>query len=111
MVGMLGQEKIMAFAATTDPERAKAFYSKLGLRFVSHDQFAVVFDSNGIELRVTLVKEVALAPYTVLGWEVTDIASRCREMTEAGVVFERYPFLQQDKQGIWTAPGGAKVAW
>ena len=28
-----------------------------------------------------------------------------------GVVFERYPYLEQDAAGIWTTPSGAKVAW
>ena len=32
-------------------------------------------------------------------------------MASKGVTFERYPFLEQDAQGVWTAPSGAKVAW
>ena len=32
-------------------------------------------------------------------------------LTAAGVDFERYAWLQQDELGIWSAPGGAKVAW
>jgi predicted enzyme related to lactoylglutathione lyase len=27
------------------------------------------------------------------------------------VVFEKYPFAQDQERGIWTAPGGSKVAW
>jgi hypothetical protein len=27
------------------------------------------------------------------------------------VAFERYPFLQQDANDIWDAPGGARIAW
>jgi hypothetical protein len=34
-----------------------------------------------------------------------------KELAEAGVRFERYPQMKQDELGIWTAPGGAKVAW
>ena len=28
-----------------------------------------------------------------------------------GVVLERYAFLEQDAQGVWTSPAGAKIAW
>jgi hypothetical protein len=28
-----------------------------------------------------------------------------------GVTFERYGFLPQDEDGIWTAPNGDRVAW
>jgi len=27
------------------------------------------------------------------------------------VAFEKYPFIQDQELGIWTAPGGDKVAW
>jgi hypothetical protein len=32
-------------------------------------------------------------------------------MTKAGVEIQRYPQVPQDDDGIWTAPGGAKIAW
>ena len=103
----------MAFSATTDAERAKAFYhGQLGLRFVSDDGFALVFDAAGIMLRVQRVKEVRQAQYTALGWQLPDIAAKVEELEKAGVMFERYGLPGQDEKGIWTAPGGAaKVAW
>ena len=108
----LAAEKIVAFAATTNPERAKEFYSGvLGLPLVSQDAFALVFDANGVTLRVSSVRQVAQAQYTVLGWEVADIAAKVKELAEAGVKFERYSFPGQDEMGIWTAPGGTRVAW
>jgi catechol 2,3-dioxygenase-like lactoylglutathione lyase family enzyme len=111
---VLGSQKIMAFVATRDPERAKAFYrDALGLHLVKEElPFALVFDANGIMLRVTIVREHHVAPYTVLGWEVADIAATAKKLVvEAGVQLARYPGMQQDELGIWTAPGGAKVAW
>ena len=103
----------MAFAATTNQERAKEFYGGvLGLAVVSQDDFALVFDANGVMLRVATVREVVQAQYTVLGWEVTDIVGKVRELEKAGVKFERYSFPGQDEMGIWTVPGGAaRVAW
>ena len=109
---MLAASKVVAFLATSDAARAKAFYGEvLGLRLLSEDGFAVVFDANGTTLRVAIVQDVVPAPYTVLGWDVRDIAAIVRGLAEAGVVFERYAWLQQDELGIWNSPSGTKVAW
>ena len=109
---MLAGSKVVAFLATSDVARAKAFYGEvLGLRLLSEDGFAVVFDSQGTMLRVAIVQEVVPAPYTVLGWDVHDITVIVRGLEAAGVVFERYAWLQQDDLGIWNSPSGAKVAW
>ncbi|MGD0436811.1 MAG: VOC family protein [Bryobacteraceae bacterium] len=109
----LRSSEIVAFVGVTNPERAKAFYrDTLGLALVSEDGFALVFDASGTMLRVSLVREVMQAQYTVLGWEVADIAATAKHLQQAGVTLERYAFLQdQDALGIWTAPGGARVAW
>jgi catechol 2,3-dioxygenase-like lactoylglutathione lyase family enzyme len=109
---MLTSSSIVAFVATTDAARAKAFYGDvLGLKLVYQDDFAVVFDAHGTTLRVAIVPEIVIAPYTVLGWNVDDIAKVARGLAEAGVRFERYPWMQQDELGVWNAPGVAKVAW
>jgi catechol 2,3-dioxygenase-like lactoylglutathione lyase family enzyme len=109
---VLGQAKLVAFTAVSDAARARAFYRDvLGLRLVSEDGFAIVFDAHGTTLRVSLVKEVVAAPYTVLGWGVADIAAAVKGLSAAGVQFERYPWMEQDDLGIWSAPGGARVAW
>src|SRR6476620_5979918 len=108
----MASSKVVAFLATSDAARAKAFYGEaLGLRVLSEDGFAVVFDANGTTLRVAIVREVVPAPYTVLGWDVEDIAATARRLSAAGVVFERYGWLQQDELEIWNSPSGAKVAW
>jgi catechol 2,3-dioxygenase-like lactoylglutathione lyase family enzyme len=111
--GILGSSKIVAFAGVIDAERARSFYrDTLGLRLISEDGFALAFDVNGTMLRVSLVREVVAAPYTVLGWEVDDIVAKAKALTKAGVKLERYEsFLEQDTLGIWLAPGGTRVAW
>jgi catechol 2,3-dioxygenase-like lactoylglutathione lyase family enzyme len=109
---ILGSQKIMAFVATSDPARAKAFYrDTLGLHLVSEDQFALVFDVAGTMLRVTTVQEVGAAKYTVLGWQVPDIIRTAKSLHEVGITLEQYRGMQQDELGIWNSPGGAKVAW
>jgi catechol 2,3-dioxygenase-like lactoylglutathione lyase family enzyme len=108
----LGSQKIMAFVGTRHPDAAKAFYRDLlGLRLMSEDKFAVVFDAGGTMLRVSIVQELAPAKYTVLGWQVPDIAATVKELQNAGVKLEQYGFKDQDELGIWTAPGGARIAW
>jgi catechol 2,3-dioxygenase-like lactoylglutathione lyase family enzyme len=109
----LSQQPIIAFVATRDAERAKKFYrDTLGLSLTDESPFALVFDAHGTMLRVTPVKDISPAVYTVLGWQVPDIVAAAKALEKAGVRFERYEGLQQDELGIWTAPGSsAKVAW
>ena len=109
----LGEQHVIAFIATSDPDRAKKFYrDTLGLRLVSEElPFALVFDANGIMLRVTIVEKVKPAGYTVLGWQVPKIKPAAEALAKAGVVFERFPGMDQDDLGIWSSPSGAKVAW
>jgi catechol 2,3-dioxygenase-like lactoylglutathione lyase family enzyme len=109
---VLKNEKIMAFVGVSNAGRAHAFYrDTLGLTLLSEDEFALAFDVGGIMLRVTLVPEVTPAPYTVLGWQVEDASATARDLAAAGIVLERYAFLEQDEDGVWAAPGGAKIAW
>jgi len=109
----LGAQNVIAFIATSDPDRAKKFYrDTLGLGLVSEElPFALVFDVHDVMLRVTIVKKVKPAGYTVLGWQVPKIKPAAKALTKAGVVFERFPGMDQDDLGIWSSPSGAKVAW
>ena len=109
---MLESSQVVAFAAATDLHRAREFYEGvLGLPVVEQNDFACVLDADGTMLRVTAVPKVHPAGYTVLGWRVTDIEAAVTGLTARGVRFARYDGMDQDKHGIWTTPGGEKVAW
>ena len=109
---MLGSRAVVAFVATRDPGRARAFYEGvLGLRLVADEPFALVFDAHGTTLRVQKLQELAPARHTVLGWLVPDIAAAVRGLSAAGVAFERFPRLPQDDVGVCSFPGGGRVAW
>ncbi len=41
----------------------------------------------------------------------TDISATIRDLIAKGVVSLRYDGMDQDEDGIWTTPGGDKVAW
>ncbi len=108
----LGSAELVAFAGTTDLDRAREFYSGvLGLQLERQDAFACVFRVGGTQLRVTRVEEVAAPRYTVLGWRVADIETAIGELSLRGVKFERFDGMQQDALGTWSAPSGARVAW
>jgi catechol 2,3-dioxygenase-like lactoylglutathione lyase family enzyme len=109
----LGKYDIIGFASIVDVKRAKEFYgTTLGLTLLAEEPpFALVFDAHGIMLRLGMAKELLPAYGTVLGWNVPDMTVAVKELTEAGVQFERFPHMKQDELGVWSAPGGAKVAW
>ncbi len=109
---MLGNQSIMAFVPTTDAFRARSFYEKtLGLTVVGEDAYGIMLDANGVRLRISVVRELTAAPFTILSWVVADIRSMVSALADRGVVFERYGFLEQDELGVWASPDGAKVAW
>lgn len=108
---MLAAFQLIGFALTANAAEARRFYEgKLGLRFVEEDGFALVLDSGGNMIRLAKTPEMTPARHTVLGWEVTAIEKVVAGLKERGVVFEQYPFVK-DPSGIWTAPGGARIAW
>jgi len=109
---MLGSTNIVAFVPIKDAEKARAFYEGvLGLQFVKDDGFALVFEANGIMIRVAKMKDFTPAQFTILGWQVHGIEKIVRSLQSKGVHFEIFGFFQQDELGIWTAPTGDKVAW
>jgi catechol 2,3-dioxygenase-like lactoylglutathione lyase family enzyme len=109
---MLASATLVAFAATTDLERSHAFYGDvLGLRRVESSPFANAYDCDGTPLRVTLVEAFAPDPFTVLGWRVSDIGATIAALRADGVELLRYDGMEQDADGVWTAPSGARIAW
>lgn len=104
--------RVVTFLLTGKPEAALQFYrDTLGLRFVGDDGFALVFDMQGVMLRVNKVPQFTPAQHTVLGWDVDDIHAAREGLSQKGVVFEHYPNMCQDELGICTFPTGDKVAW
>lgn len=110
--GGLASAKVVAFAATQKPDAALSFYrDTLGLKLEYHDQFALVFDCGGTSLRVAVVPKVKPAGYTILGWQVANIDRTISELAESGVVFSVFPGMNQEPNGVWNSPSGARVAW
>jgi len=109
---MLGGAKLAGFVLTKDYEKARAFYEgKLGLEFVSLDQFALAMRAGENTIRISKVPNFTPLQSTVLGWGVPDIEATVAWLQKRGVEFEKYPFVQDRERGIWTAPNGDRVAW
>jgi catechol 2,3-dioxygenase-like lactoylglutathione lyase family enzyme len=109
---MLESALPVAFIPSTGLGRAREFYEgALGLPVQDASDFACAFRVGPITLRVTKVDELAPPPFTVFGWEVAAIHQTVAGLAGRGVEFVRYEGMDQDPVGVWTAPGGAQVAW
>ena len=109
---MLANATVTALVGTMKPEISKAFYQDtLGLKFITDDTYAMVFEGKNARVRVSRVPAMAPAQYAVLAFQVDDIDKTVDALTAKGVLFQRYGFFVQDAKGVWTAPDGAKVAW
>ena len=68
---------ISVFLATAKPEECLAFYTDiLGLPCREDNKYALVFDLKGVELRISKVPSFTPHMFTVLEWQVPDIAAR-----------------------------------
>lgn len=109
---MLGSAKIFGYIPTTSFTLAKAFYGGvLGLKHVSTDDFALVFESGGFRLRVVKVPPFKPGPIAIFGWWVDDLEQSVAALKAHGVICERFPGIKQDAAGIWDEPGRPRVAW
>jgi catechol 2,3-dioxygenase-like lactoylglutathione lyase family enzyme len=112
----LSRYKVVAGLAASDLDRARAFYEgKLGLTVGIDSADNVAYRcGEGSILHVYLSPEHAGgSTATLASWYVDDVARVVDELTERGVVFERYDegLIVTDEKGIATFEGGAKVAY
>ena len=112
-MGILETAKPAIIICTRDRARATAFYRDiLGLTLAHEDDFAAIFNTGGVTLRVSIVADFTPHEHTILGFQVPDVQATVKALREKGVTFNLYPRFRQDELGIWTAPGGSvSVAW
>jgi len=109
---MLASAKMVGFVPTKDYDKARAFYEgQLQFEFISLDQFALVVRAGEHMIRIAKISNFTPLQGTILGWQVENIESVVTWLKERGVSVEKYPFIQDQERGIWSAPGGTKVAW
>ena len=111
----LTTDPTIAFIPTNNAAAARTFYeTALGLNFISDDNFAMVFAIGPTQTMLRIVRNpqpFTPAHFTIFGWEVTDIHATIADLTSRGVEFLRIGYFEQDTDGVWTSPSGAKVAW
>jgi hypothetical protein len=112
-MGILEAAKLVAIVCTRDRVRAAKFYrDRLGLRMKLEDDYAVVFDVSGIDLRVSTVPDFTPHEHTVLGFSVPDVAAAVKALREKGVTCNIYKGFNQDELGIFSLPNSTlRVAW
>ena len=111
-MGILEAAKPAVVICTRDRTRAVAFYRDiLGLDLAYEDNFAAVFNSGGITLRISLVPDFTPHEHTILGFNVTDVAATVKALRAQGAVFNIYEGFKQDESAILTLPRGIQVAW
>jgi len=104
--------RVITFLIAKDSDAALRFYrDSLGLKFIRDDGFALIFDMDGVMLRISSLPDFMPAQHTVLGWRSKDIAAEVDSLTAKGIVLNRYPSMGQDERGVCTFPNGDKVAW
>jgi catechol 2,3-dioxygenase-like lactoylglutathione lyase family enzyme len=105
--------KAVTHILTKDPAVSIDFYqNKLGLTFVSTDDYGAVFDLANTVLRITKIPDYVAGAHPQLGWEVADIEKAAKELVANGIKLTIYEGYGQDELGIWTSPdGGTKLAW
>jgi predicted enzyme related to lactoylglutathione lyase len=99
--------------SVADIPAAKAFYSDVvGLTVEDAPGDALSLDLGDGHFVFVYPKGAAHTPasFTVLNLPVDDVSAAVRELTDRGVVFERYDGMPQDEQGIMTG-NGPDIAW
>lgn len=82
-MGILEAAKPVAIICTRDRTRTAAFYrDTLGLRVKFEDDYAVVFDIGGIDLRFSTVPDFTPHEHTVLGFSVPDVTAAVKGLRE-----------------------------
>jgi catechol 2,3-dioxygenase-like lactoylglutathione lyase family enzyme len=109
---MLAGAHLVGFVATRDLAVAGAFYGDLlGLRRVAATPLANVYDVSGATLCLVRADDVEPTGQTLFAWSVDDLGATVARMRERGIELIDYPGLDQDADGAWTSPAGARVAW
>jgi predicted enzyme related to lactoylglutathione lyase len=109
---MLKDSSAFSGFSANDIPAAKAFYADvLGLDVTEENGMLNLKFAGGGRGIIYPKPNHEPATFTVLNFPVTDVSATVDELTAAGVVFERYPGLDQDERGIARDPDGPTIAW
>jgi len=102
---MLASGKMTGFVLTKDYDKSRAFYEgKLGFKFVSLDQFALVMNTGENNIRISKVPNFTPLQSTVLGWAVNDIEAVVAWLAKQGVLRKNIPSFKIANAGSGPLP-------
>jgi catechol 2,3-dioxygenase-like lactoylglutathione lyase family enzyme len=97
--------------SVSDLEQAKKFYSEtLGLPVTEEYGLLTLHLAGGRNTLAYPKADHTPATYTMLNFRVDNIEAAVDELVSRGVIFERYPGMDQDDRGINRADGPF-IAW
>lgn len=110
---MLKESKAFSSFSVDDLHEAKRFYGDLLGLHVADNPMGLIELHFGDDNKTLIYpkSEHQPATFTVLNFPVEDIEKTVDELSDKGIKFEQYDYLQTDARGISRNPGGPKVAW
>ena len=99
--------------STNNMVRAKEFYGNvLGLKLKENSLGLLELDPGHCSVLIYLKEDHQPADFTVLSFYVTDIEEDVDELTEKGVMFEKYDGkIWTDSKGIHRGTNPTAIAW
>ena len=100
--------------AVDDLDAARSFYREtLGLEVTDEEMDVLTLHLAGDRPTLSYPKpDFQPATYTILNFQVGDVAAAVDELSSRGVEFEHYDGFEQDEKGIAHTPGGGPdIAW
>lgn len=108
---MLRDRPVYSSFSADDIGRASRFYADvLGLRVTEENGMLTLDLAGGHRVLVYPKDDHVPATYTVLNFEVPDIAAAVDELVDNDVTFARYEGFDQDERGIMRG-FGPPIAW
>lgn len=108
---MFRDTKAFSGFSVDDIDAARAFYGDtLGIRVSEEHGMLTLHLAGDRDTLVYPKEDHTPATFTILNFPVDDIEKAVDRLTERGVVFERYPQMEQDDRGVMRA-GGPPIAW
>ncbi len=108
---MLRERPVYSSFSADDIGKARAFYADvLGLTVTEENGMLTLDLAGGHRVLIYPKEDHAPATYTVLNFEVPDIAAAVDELVDGDVAFARYEGFEQDERGIMRG-FGPPIAW
>jgi catechol 2,3-dioxygenase-like lactoylglutathione lyase family enzyme len=110
---MLTRSAVTTILPVVNVDRARRFYEEqLGLEAGEKTvEGGLHYRTGGGEFELSPRKEPTRNPYTVMSFEVPDLAREVRELETRGVTFEDYDLAELKTVGHIATMGSERAAW